>query len=486
MPARVRHVPRAPRVAAAPRMGAAPRMAAAARVAAAVGMMACAATARAQDTTPAARATATAHLSLGGALRLADIHAYPNRNAEAGAAAARAAADGAWRGVLPAVGTEMSVVRTTDPIGAFGFLLRQRAVTQASFSPSSLNFPDGVTNYGAAVVLDQPLVNVDAWMGLRAARAAAEATTSGARWTAVSVRADVVQAYFGAIVAGEMAHAMAAAERAAREHVRAAELATANGFTTRSDALLARVRAGDVTAQRMDADSKARTARVALAVLLGVPSDTAFTLPDSLPGPADVRAMMPQVLPDRDRDDVVAARAASVAARLDLHRAQGTLLPRVNGFARYDWNAARLMEGMPSWTVGAAASWSLFGGGLEIADTRGAAARLRGAEARAEGAAAAAVLERRTADEAFTVALARAAIADTAVLQSAEALRIVRKKYDGGIAAVSELLAAAAAEMQSRVMLADSRYRVLAAAAARLRAWGADPAALAALDPDLR
>jgi outer membrane protein TolC len=65
-------------------------------------------------------------------------------------------------------------------------------------------------------------------------------------------------------------------------------------------------------------------------------------------------------------------------------------------------------------------------------------------------------------------------------------LRIVRRKYEGGLATVSELLDAAAAETQARLMRSDARFRYLAAAAARLRAWGADPAALAALDPDLR
>jgi outer membrane protein TolC len=435
--------------------------------------------------TTAAQPTRT--LTLAAAMRLADEHAYANRSAAAGADVARGTADGAWRGVLPGLSADASVVRTNDPIGAFGFLLKQRGVTAASFSPDALNHPDGVTNYGAAIVLEQPLVNVDAWMGLRAARVAATATGTAARWTATSVRADVVHAYYGAIVAGEMANALAAAERAALEHVRVADVAAANGFTTRSDILLARVRAGDVAAQRIEADSRARTARVALALLLGVPGDTAFTLPSSLPAPEVVVARLPAMPGDRDRDDVRAAREAATAARLDLRRAQGALLPRINGFARYDWNAAtRFGAAAPALTVGAAASWSLFGGGREIADARVAAARVRKAESDAEGAASAAALDRRNADESFTVALARAAIADTSVQQSAEALRIVRKKYEGGIADVSELLTAAAAEMQARVMQADARYRVLAASAARLRAWGADPAALAALDPDLR
>jgi outer membrane protein TolC len=426
-------------------------------------------------------------LTLGDALRIADRSAYANRAANAGADAARAQAEGALRGILPGASAEAAVVRTTDPIGAFGFALKQRGVSQASFAPPSLNNPAGITNYGAGLVLEQPLVNADAWMGIRSARAAADAATTGARWTATTVRGDVAQAYYGAIVARELSRTMIAAERSAREHVRAAESAATNGFVTRSDALLARVRAGDVTVQRLEAESRARLARASLAVLLGVPGDTAFALPESLPSPADVVARVPQPTASLDRDDVAAAREATSAARFDLRRAQGTMLPRLNGFARYDWNSpSRIGGGSPAWTVGAAASWSVFGGGREIADARGAAARLKAAEAQAAGAEAHAALERHSADEAFAVALQRSAIADTAVAQSGEALRIVRKKYDGGLATVSELLDAGAADTQVRLMQADARYRVIIAAAARLRAWGANPAALATLDPGLR
>ena len=436
---------------------------------------------------PLAGQTTAPRLTLTEALHRADTHAYANRTATSAADAQRAQALGAWKGVLPGLRAEAGAMRTTDPMNAFGFALKQRGVSMASFSPATLNDPAAITNYSSGLVLEQPLVNPDAWMGFRAAQSAASAAESSARWTSTGVRNDVVQAFYGAVLATEMARTMAAAERSAREHVRSAELATANGFVTKSDALLARVRAGDVTAQRLEAESRARLARQQLAMLLGVPNDTAFTLPDSLPSPAVVETRVAQPGTAGERQDVQAAEQARRAASLDVRRAEGSWLPRVNGFARYDYNSpARIGAGTPSWTVGAIASWSLFGGGAELADVRGASARLRGDQAQAEAATASAALERRSADEAIAVALARSAIADTAVTQSAEALRIVRKKYDGGLAAVSELLDASAAETQSRLMRSDARFRYLVAAAARLRAWGADPAALGALDSDLR
>jgi outer membrane protein TolC len=68
------------------------------------------------------------------------------------------------------------------------------------------------------------------------------------------------------------------------------------------------------------------------------------------------------------------------------------------------------------------------------------------------------------------------------VAQSAEAHRIVARKYEGGLATVVELLDAQTAETQSTLMFAQSRYAVIVSAAERRRAVGSDPATLSALD----
>jgi len=68
------------------------------------------------------------------------------------------------------------------------------------------------------------------------------------------------------------------------------------------------------------------------------------------------------------------------------------------------------------------------------------------------------------------------------VAQSAEAHRIVSRKYDGGLAGVAELLDAEAAETQSVLGLSEARWSAIVAAAERRRALGLDPASLASLD----
>ena len=104
---------------------------------------------------------AGAQLTLAGALRQADHSAFGNRSAAGSAAEKAAQALVPLKGILPSVRVEAGYVRTTDPIGAFGSILRQRKITQADFDPNRLNYPVAIGNYQGGLVLEQPLFNAD-------------------------------------------------------------------------------------------------------------------------------------------------------------------------------------------------------------------------------------------------------------------------------------------------------------------------------------
>lgn len=433
-----------------------------------------------------ARMLSAQTLTLGEAMRRADTGAYGNRIAQGTAQAQGAQTLAAMRGVLPSVRLEAGYVRTTDPIAAFGTTLRQRRITPADFDPTRLNDPAAIGNFAGGVVIEQPVLNADALAGRAAAARAAAASRATAHWTRLATRTDVVRAYYGAILAAERVATLDTAAVAAHEHVRQAESMARNGLVTRSDVLLASVKAGELDAQRIAAAADARTARQQLAVLLGLPPDTAIVLPAHLPSPEPVRMLASGEVADPpvdERADVQAARLGEDAARADVTRARSLYLPRLNSFARVDWNAAaRPFAGTNSWTVGLMASWTPFAGASELAEVRAARGREQAARAVAAGAAAQARvdIERTTAQA--DVAVAQLAIAEHGAAQSAEAHRIVARKYDGGLAGIVELLDAAAVDTRSRLELAQATYRAIVAHAERLQANGQDPAAVAALD----
>lgn len=432
-------------------------------------------------------ATARQELTLAEALRRADTEAYANRIADGNATASSAGSIAALRGILPSVRVESGWARTTDPIGAFGTTLRQRSITQADFDPARLNFPSPVSNYASALVLEQPILNLDAHLGRAAASRAADAASASADWTRAATRLDVVRAYFGAVLAAERVTVLEAASRAAAAHVRQAEAMVESGMVTRSDVLLARVKAGEIETQLASANGDAILARRQLALLLGAPGDTALTVPAQLPDTAAVRTALAAELDaaQAPRGDVRAARFGLAAARSDLARARSLYLPRINAFARLDWYSdSAPFAGRDNWTAGVMATWTPFAGASQIAEMRAASGRKDAAEAGAEAAEAQARLDVERSDINRRVALARLDIARDAVVQSAEAHRIVAQKYDGGLATVVELLDAAAVETSSGLGLSFAVYEAIVAEAERRQARGLDVGALGTLETE--
>ncbi len=427
---------------------------------------------------------AQAPLTLAEAFRRADSAAYANRMAAGGARAQASQATAALQGILPTLRAEAGYAQTDNPLAAFGYTLQQRGVSAASFNPASLNYPSPVTNWSGGLVAEVPLVNVDAWFGRAAASSAGAAAEAGAGWTRETTRVDVTRAYFGAIMAREQVRTLETATEAGRAHVRQAESMVTNGLVTRSDALLASVQLGQVDAQLIGARGNASIALQRLALLLGQPGDTAFTLPDSLPSAERIRTLVTNGATDTTtRLDVSAARLGVEAAERDARRANAVYIPRLNGFGRYDWNSPNQPFGGPSsYTVGVMASWTPFAGASEIAGRQAASGRADAARAAAEAAEASARLERDATRTRLEVALAQLGIAEVSVAQGAEAHRIVARKYAGGLATVAELLGAAAVETQTRLGLSEARYQAIVADAAARQAAGADLMALTVLE----
>jgi outer membrane protein TolC len=432
-------------------------------------------------------------LTLAEAFARADGGAYANRIAAGEARAQSADELRALRGILPTLRVESGYARTTDPIGTFGTTLRQRAITAEDFDPARLNYPEARTNYLGGIVLEQPLLNADAWLGRRAAAHATSAREAAAVWTSLDTRVAVTRAYYGAVLAAELVRTLETGLAAAQGHVRQAAAMAEQGMVTRSDALLAQVKAGEVETQLIEARGAASMARLQLAVLAGAPGDTAFALPVALPSSGRIAALdtlMRQLASSpaaagssasiAGRADVRAAEAGLAAARADVRRARSLWLPRLNAMARYDWNSVDApFDGRENWSVGVVASWTPFAGASQLAELRGTGGRAAIARAQAEAARAQAELDVAAQANAWTVALERLRIADEAVEQSVEAHRIVTRKYEGGLAAVVELLGASATETEARLRQAQARYEAIVRTAERLQSLGLDPAHLA-------
>ncbi len=429
-------------------------------------------------------------------LRLADVLAqtsadgYGSRAARADARATAADVTATLPGFLPQLRIEGGAARTTDPIGVFGGLLRQRTVTAANFDPARLNRPDALSLVTGALVLEQPILAPQALLGRRAASLAAEAGLAMSERQTQSALLDATRAYFGAVVARASVAALDSAVAAAQAAVRQTETLERNGVVTRSDMLLAQVRLNELQAQRATARGQAVVARLALAVHMGAPNDTSRALPVLMASTERITQLCAESVrsistaaTSTSRPDVKAAQLGAAAARANVQRANARWLPTVGAMVRSDWASnSTPFGGSPFWTAGLMVSVPVFSGGGELADRERAVAQSNAAAARADGAQAMADLEVTRARIDRSVAMQRLELAEQAYVQSIEALRLVQRRYDGGLAAVSELLGAGAARAAAELSTVTARHDVIVAIAAERVALGLDLTPLYAID----
>ena len=185
-------------------------------------------------------------------------------------------------------------------------------------------------------------------------------------------------------------------------------------------------------------------------------------------------------------DDLPALETAAVAARPELKlaslqeqlaratvdAARASFLPRVYAQGGWEANGDTFGARASSWTVGAVARVNLF---------RGLADRARLAEARhaqsqraleREKSEAAVRLDVRIARARLDAARAAEAVTGAAVAQARESQRIVRDRYENGLADVSALVTAADAVQQADARHAAARVDITVAAATLTRALG--------------
>ncbi len=165
--------------------------------------------------------------------------------------------------------------------------------------------------------------------------------------------------------------------------------------------------------------------------------------------------------------------------RRDLSRAQrqsaaGALLPQAVVQGGYEWNDGRRGSPAAAWIAGASVRLSLFDGGANIARLREASFAIERAQAEQERAEAAVRLDVWTAVEHLSAARARASVGRAAVVQARESQRMIRDRYEAGIAPVGDAIRAATAALDAEAQRIGALVDVIVGEAALRRATGGE------------
>ena len=284
-----------------------------------------------------------------------------------------------------------------------------------------------------------------------------------------------VTSAYGAVLTTEAAtRAAGAAVDAATADVELARNRRDAGAVTDADVLQLQVHLARMREQQIRDAANATVARARLNQLLGEPLDAAFALDDA-PDP-DALADSPgtgfETTAVAERPDLKLSALQEQLAAVAVDAARASFLPRVSVQAGWEANGGTWGARSSSWMVGTVARVNVF---------RGFGDKARLAEAREvrsiralerEKAETSARLEVRIALARLEAARAAETAGRAAVDQSREGHRIIRDRYEGGLADVTALLRAAEAVQQADARHAAARIEIVVAAATVKRAIG--------------
>jgi len=399
------------------------------------------------------------------------------RAAESAEAAQVTVARSAW---LPRVSFTESWQRGDQPVFVFSSLLSARRFTAPNFAIDALNHPDATGFFRASIGVEQVLFDG----GRR--RAAVRSATLRRDIAALVVDeaaaglALAATQTFGRILAAEAGRrAAGAALETAREDLARAERRRDAGMATDADVLSLAAHAADLEQRLIQSQGDAAIARAELNRLMGAPMDRTYEVTAPIdPGSALlVDAPLDALLAEaeRARPELRRAAAAERLAEAARRSARSALVPQVAAQAAAEVSGLRFGDRASAWIAGAEVRWSLSIGGAEMAQVTAATAARARAKAEVEDVRAAVQVEVVTALRRLESARARRAAGRAAADQARESHRIVRDRFDAGMAGVTDVLRASSAMLDAELRQVSAVVDAMVSGAMLQRALGRQP-----------
>jgi outer membrane protein len=420
-----------------------------------------------------APALAQTPLTLDDAIRRAQAETADARALASAIDEANARIQRAQSAFWPRVDVTETFQRGNQPVFVFSSLLSQRRFTAANFAIPALNHPDPVTNTRTAVELEQRVFDSGLTrLGVEAATLEREAASASRDATRQDLAFRAAQAFVQVLQLEATARATDAAVAAAESDRQRARARREVGLVTEADVLAVDVHLADMRQRQIAASGDLAVARMQLAEAVGLPlTDPVVPVrPVPRPAPADGDALVWEALtthPDR-RQAAVHLQLADNGRRT----VRAALLPSVGVQAGWEFNGATLGAQQSSWVIGAEMRVNVFRGFADtarISEARHAHARATAERERVERRI---EVDVRGALAQLAAARAREDAGRAALSQARESQRIIRDRYEGGLASVTDVLRAAEATLEAESRATTAEMDVVLRTVALDRALG--------------
>jgi outer membrane protein TolC len=379
----------------------------------------------------------------------------------------------AQSGFWPRVDVSETVQRGNQPVFVFSSLLSQRRFTAANFAIPTLNHPDPVTNTRTAVALEQPIFDAGLTrLGAQAAKLDREMAIATRDAADQDLAFRSAQAFVRVLELEATVRATDAAVMAAESDRQRARARRDVGLVTEADVLTVDVHLADVRQRQIAAAGDLAVARVQLAQAVGLPLAAAVVpvRPAPRPEPTDADALVREAITTHPQ-----LRQANVQLELadnGRRTARAALWPTVGVQGGWEFNGATLGAQQSSWLIGAEVRVNVFrgfGDTARIAEARHAHVRATAEHERLEQRIEVGV---RGALAQLAAARARVEAGSAALTQARESQRIIRDRYESGLATVTDVLRAAEAMLDAESRATTAEMDVILQTVALDRALG--------------
>ena len=376
-------------------------------------------------------------------------------------------------GFFPRIDVTESIQRGNQPVFVFSTLLSQRRFAAANFDVQTLNHPAPETNIRTAIGITQHVYDAGtARLAVRGAELRRDLVTLDQSAGTQDLAFSGARAFVRVLELEAEQRASAAAVAAAESDLERARRRREAELVTDADVLAFEVRLADVRQRHIASGGDLDVARISLAEALGLPLDQTVGLvkPTAVAAPLEPAALAREGLNARSE-----RRQAELRLRVadnDRHLARAAFLPRVGVEGSWEFNGSTWTEQRSGWLVGATVTLNVFNG---FAD-RARVAEARQAQSRA--AAEREQIERRIEVEIrgavarVTAARARETAGRAALSQARESQRIIRDRYDVGLATATDLLRAAEAVLDAEARATAAEMDAILETVALNRAVG--------------
>ena len=373
----------------------------------------------------------------------------------------------------PRVDLSEGVERGNHPVFVFGSLLAQRRFTAANFAIPALNQPDPITNTRTAIVVEQPVFNGGlSRLGVQAAKLDRERAIAVNAGAAQDLAFRAAEAFVRVLRLEATVRATDAAVAAADSDRQRARARRDVGLATEADGLAIDVHLADMRQRHITAEGDLAVARLQLAGAVGLPLTAALApmRPAGRPDHGDAAALVREALTRRPQ-----LREVSVQLQLADNRrrsARAALLPTLGVQGGWEFNGPSPGSQQSSWVIGAEVRVNVFRGfadGARIAEADHA--HVRAVADRAQVARDVEV-DVRAALAQLAAARARDEAGRAALAQARESQRIVRDRYESGLATVTDVLRAAESTLEAESRATTAEMDVILQGVALDRAIG--------------